>query len=529
MKKISEIFKKKKKVLIVGALVLVVVGGVVFNMTRRTAQASEAMVGGTSVAAVTKQDLTKSITVSGTINSKATYNVSSEIASVKIEAINVKVGDQVKAGDVLATLDDTRLEKSLASAQSAAGITGKQNSISVAEAERNYNSTVAANDTSVNRSNEALNSAKNAQNTANSNLTAANEAYNAAVANRDAKNQALANAQSTYDTAAAAYESAVGDDAKAAAQAVLETAAEALESAQAEATAAEAAVAEAKLKVTAAQEGVNTANSGVTTAQHAVDDANTARTKANADVADAVETSKLAAASSARTANDTVEQAKEQLSKATLVAPSDGVVTAVNAKVGDVYSGTTMIVIQDTSGYKVSASLDQYDISDVAMDMKSTITTDTTGKEEMKGSVTFVSPTPAAQASVTAVENNAAAATSTNITYPIEVTINNPSERLRIGMNAKVKIEMATAKNVLTVPASAVQQEEDGSYYVEVATDDNGDGFADTEEFTKLVVTQGLVTDYYVEVSGKGLSEGMFVVIPTEEVEGADNITVSLF
>lgn len=463
---------KKRKMILIGVLVLCVGGTAVFAVTRNTAKASEANLDGSSVTAVVKQDLEKAIAVSGTISSAATYNVSSEIANVQITDIRVQVGDEVKAGDVLATLDDTSLATNLKSAQSAAGIASQQGTLGIAEAERNYNATVAANDTAVKRAQDALNQAVSA---------------------RDTKNQEVSAAQTTYDQAKAAYDAA-DDTTKAAAK-------EAMDAAQ------------AKLEATKTE--ASAAAGAVTTAQQALDDANTARTKSNADSADAVTSSRLTAQSSAQTANDTVRQAKEQLAKTTLVAPADGIVTAVNAKVGDVYNGSTLIVIQDVSGFKVSATMDQYDISDVSKGLAATITTDTTGSQKMTGSITFVSPTPAAQASATA--EGATATTATG--YPIEVTIDNPSDRLRIGMNAKLNIVVNTAKNALSVPSAAIQQDEDGSYYVEVAQDADNNGVADSEEFTKVMVQQGLVTDYYVQITGEGIDENTFVVIPTEDVE----------
>ena len=111
-------------------------------------------------------------------------------------------------------------------------------------------------------------------------------------------------------------------------------------------------------------------------------------------------------------------QAKEQLQKATITAPADGIITAVNVKAGDTYAGGTMIVVQDVSGFKVSATLGQYDISDVSKGLDAKVTTDTTGSEEMTGKVTFVSPTPVAQASQTA-EGQATAAAATNTLFPV--------------------------------------------------------------------------------------------------------------
>lgn len=473
--KFKESLKNRKTQVAIGALVLCIAGGGVFAATRNTAKASGGDAEGATVTKITKQNLTKSISVTGTISSAASYSVSSEIVNAAVKELNVKVGDNVHAGDVLAKLDDKELSQNVKNAQASAGITNQQGALSVTEAERNYNTTVSSNDIAVNRATEALNAAR---------------------ADTEAKKQKLAEAKQAYDALLASPDAT--EESKEA----------------------------AKSGVDAAQESLNAANQTAISAQQALDDANTNRTKSNADSLDAVTNSKLSAQNSEQSANQAVTQAKDQLAKATVKAPADGVVTAVNVKVGDTYTGGVMIVIQDVSGYKVSATLDQYDISDVVSGMNAVIKTDTTGDEEMTGSVTFVSPTPADTSS-----NNVTSATTTTSTgYPIEISIDHPSDRLRIGMNAKVTIELTSVKNVLTVPANAVQQDENGDMYVEVATDADGDQVADNDEKKKVKITQGLNNGYYVEITGSGLSDSMSVILPEEEAEeSSESIDTMLF
>ncbi len=470
---LKETLKNRKTQVAIGALVLCIAGGGVFAATRNTAKARGGDAEGATVTKIIKQDLTKSISVTGTISSAASYSVSSEIINAAVKELNVKVGDNVHAGDVLAKLDDKELSQNVKNAQASAGITNQQGALSVTEAERNYNTTVSSNDIAVNRATEALNAAR---------------------ADAEAKKQKLAEAQQAYNTVIASADAT--DEAKTA----------------------------AKSAVDAAQEALTAANNSITSAQQALDDANANRAKSNADSADAVANSKLSAQNNAQSANQAVTQAKDQLAKATVKAPADGVVTAVNVKVGDTYTGGVILVIQDVSGYKVSATLDQYDIADVTSEMKAVIKTDTTGDEEMTGCVSFVSPTPADASS------NNATTTTTSTAYPIEITIDNPSDRLRIGMNAKVTIDLSSVKNVLTVPANAVQQDENGDMYVEVATDADGDGVADNDEKKKVKITQGLNNGYYVEITGTGLSDGMSVILPEEEAEeSSESMDTMLF
>ena len=420
MKNFKEKIKNKKTMVVIGVLVLCIAGGGVFAVTRNTANASDTETVEQDVTEIMKQDLTKSISVTGTISANETYNISSEVVNVLVKEVNVKVGDSVKAGDVLAKLDSSALSDSLKNAQNSASIAQQQADLSVSEAERNYNTTIFTNDTAVARALETL---------------------NATNANPDATDQEKKAAQQAYD------------------------------------------------------------------------DAVVARNKAVADSTDAVTNSKLSSQSSTQSANEAVTKAKEEVAKTVIKAPADGVVTAINFKENNTYTGGTFIVISDTSEFKVSATLDQYDISDVTTDLNATVTTDTTGTQEMKGKVTFVSPTPA-ETSATA--STAATTTTASAGYPIEISLEDASERLRIGMNAKVTIEIASAKNVLSIPSNAIQQDDDGSYYVEVA-EKTGEEGAETNTTKKVTVTQGLSNGYYVEITGDGLKEGMSVVLPVEE------------
>jgi multidrug efflux pump subunit AcrA (membrane-fusion protein) len=208
-------------------------------------------------------------------------------------------------------------------------------------------------------------------------------------------------------------------------------------------------------------------------------------------------------------AQQEVDKITAQIEKATITAPFDGVITVLDVKQGDTYKGGELALLQDDSGYKVSATVDQYDISDIYEGMKVTIKTDTTGDELMDGILTFVSPVPKATTASSSTNESAGASASTD--YPIEVTITNPSDRLRIGMTAKLTIIQQEVTDALTVSESSVQIDDNGQPYVEVVTGTDADGNQTTQNIS---VSYGLKTDYYVQIIGDGISEGMEVKMP---------------
>lgn len=121
--------KKKKWIVPVVVIVIVVVlvallGSAVKNMTKQV----EAIANMVEVEAVQKRDLSDTISLKGTISGASSTNVTSKAAS-EITAINVQVGDIVKEGDLLCTLDATSIEENIADLQKTLSNTNAVNSI----------------------------------------------------------------------------------------------------------------------------------------------------------------------------------------------------------------------------------------------------------------------------------------------------------------------------------------------------------------------------------------------------------------
>ncbi|HAX84557.1 MAG TPA: hypothetical protein DCY15_09040, partial [Ruminococcaceae bacterium] len=99
--------KKNKKVIILcsvlAVLVLSVVAYMIFKPEEKLA---------VSTVEVTKQTINETLDTTGTVTtaSEKSYTL---IDKVKVKTVNVKVGDTVKAGDVLATFDVSSLETAL--------------------------------------------------------------------------------------------------------------------------------------------------------------------------------------------------------------------------------------------------------------------------------------------------------------------------------------------------------------------------------------------------------------------------------
>lgn len=504
---------------------------------------------------VLKQDLKKSISVSGTISAAAMYSTNSNITDVRVKELRVKVGDRVKAGDVIALLDTTALERSLSLAKENLSAAQQKNALDLAAAKRNYET---AQTTSQIMAARLTGDMQTAQNLYNKSVTDAATAKteNAALTreqqnrektlsdvqkNADLANAALSqrakelsaaqnkvdtmkNSISVSDNSAtnvdqASYNAAVA--ALSAAQSTYDAAKADADSKNSALTSAQASLSEVRAKKTESDSNMKNMDSATDANQTAVekarqsqDDTNRSNAKNLEDTRDLVTGSKTAAVPATISAQQDVDKYQQQIDSCTIKAPADGLVTSVSVRAGDTYKGGEIAMIQDDTGYKVSATVDQYDISDVTAGQAAVIKTETTGDQDMTGKLTFVSPVPraATAAATTTAADAAATVTATSNAggdYPVEASIDHPSERLRIGMTAKLTIVEKEVRNALTVSDSSVRTDAAGNHFVEVQKDDGSAG--------KIPVTYGLKTDYYVQIIGKGLREGMKVIQPQDE------------
>ena len=210
---VAEVPKKKKKVwlivLIIAAIVIVLIGSAVKNMTSQIETAANMV----EVEPVEKRDLSDSVSLKGTIAGQSKTNVMS-LAAAEITAVNVQVGDIVKEGDPLVTLDQNDIEKQIAELKT---------NISNANA-------IAANDAA--QKQESLNEAKQDQATtlakATDSVNKAQASYDELVKKRDDCQTKLNNKKNELNTAGNARDTAKNE---------LDTAKKSYEDAQAEASA----------------------------------------------------------------------------------------------------------------------------------------------------------------------------------------------------------------------------------------------------------------------------------------------------
>lgn len=460
---------------------------------------------------VVRQNLDTTYNTSGTLalkNQKAENAMTDASASYRVKEVNVKVGDAVKAGDVLYTLDMTDVETQQSVAKQKLANTQAQNDLATKAANRDLSSAKAA------QSQTAADSAAS--------VKAANETVNKAQSALSAAEKELAEAkkqeQEAYDNlkkqAASAGESANTEEADDAddAKAVYEAAVERRKTAQE--------------SVQSAQDTLATANAGLREANSTAKSNN--RTAAD-DVAakqDALANQKLTNQTSIADQQQEIKKNEEILKHGVVRASTDGTVTEVNVQAGSVYAGDRAVVIGDVSHLMVLVEVESSHVPDIKEGMTVEFTTDATGEEILSGLVTFVSPVPTAGTETTTtnadgttsvVPASEPASSGGKVTHRVEVSLGDINERLRVGMKAKVNFILERIPDVLCVTTEAIQYDEDGSSYLMVQD-------PETEEKTKVPVETGMVSDTYTEiVSGEVNEDDIVVYTIVDSGEGADS------
>ncbi len=399
--------KGHKRAVIVLAVVVIVAAAVVTFVMKRAGKSEETpQEVKQNTIQLTKMDLTRSISATGTLESAKTKTVSADVSNIKIKKVLVEIGDEVKKGQSLMTFDTTDLKQTLDEAEENLSDVKTQNSTELAAAQKK--------------------------------LKEAKETYN------ELKKRSK------------------GND-----------------------------LTQSKSNVEAAKESLTSLKSSQK--------------------------------KSLREAQKSVDVAQEALDKCSVKASMSGTVTALGASAGDSYQGGDLVEISDCENLRVSTSVDEYDISSVEKGQKVIILTDATGEDELEGKITYVAPTTGSTLSSSGSSGSEGSGntgssmggSSTGSSgYEVRIRMNSSNEKLRVGMTAKCSIILEEVSNAYAVPYDAIH------------TNTNGDSVLYVKDSqgtrSEVTVTKGMESDYYVEVTGDGLSENLQVIIPTDNASTSE-------
>ncbi len=203
-----------------------------------------------------------------------------------------------------------------------------------------------------------------------------------------------------------------------------------------------------------------------------------------------------AAKNSYKTAQESYESAKrsvsiqqEQILYGYLYAPEDGVIAAINTEIDEnVNSGQNIATLNAGRDMEITLGIPESVINRVKAGMEVTVNLTSLKNKKFKAKVTEVSP---------GVDSNTA-------TYPVRVTVINPTADIKSGMAANVTFDFSDQKmnnKILVVPANAVGEDSNGRFVFLIESDNN------STRVKKQQITIGNLTGEGFEITS-GLSVG---------------------
>ena len=526
-------FRKKKGRWIKWVIILAVIAGIVCFIVFRVIKAKNMMMeamnqSSTTTAEITRMDISKAISTTGTIQSKDVRTLTSPLAGVKIDHVNYEVGDMVEEGAVVVafSFEDInkkieQLQEDISEAKQTKALDGGNRTNTYVNSNDLETYSVATSYQTLMRALEDLNKAKDELRKICDEKGEFKSLYEEAKENLSSAKDDLAKHPDDIDLMekVSKYESAINTY-------------------------------DSKMSSFESQE--ESAQKTIDSRQRDYDDAFVKYTKAGYDASFNQAKYDYNLNRGNVTANDEVkslerqkEEREDSLDNYIVTAPISGLVTTVNAEEGNGWQATSgaLMVIQAVDVLEVTTQVDEYDINNVKVGQKVVIMTDATGDDELEGKVTFIAPTA-----------TAATGNSSSNTFEVKVDVSEKDERLRLGMSARLNILIDTHSDVLAVPYDAIEEKDGGDTYIYVVDEtaapkeekgkdgikvigieipgevpsgfgkgEDGknppDGPGDRPNAKEILVQVGLESDYYTEVSSPEISEGMTVLVNSKAGE----------
>lgn len=245
------------------------------------------------------------------------------------------------------------------------------------------------------------------------------------------------------------------------------------------------------------QTALQTQTQALASAQGAVTSARAALQQAQASLAlkqaQARPTDVDAARAQVLTAQGQVQAAQASLEHTIIRAPASGTITQVDTKVGEQAAPLTpVLVLQDVSSLHLEANVSEADIASVAPGQSIDVTFDALGAERhFTATVETVNPASTVVSGV--------------VNYKVKAVLTTVSSEIKPGMTANMTILVAHKEAVLAIPQQAIINQ-DHSQYVRVVDDPKKGTYHQVQVQTGISADGGLV-----EITG-GLPEGQTIV-----------------
>jgi HlyD family secretion protein len=521
---------KNTRLVVAGlAAIVLVLGGLIYrDVFVGTKNTSSAL----NLSTVGRRTVTSSVTGTGNLVPVEQANVSFKVSGT-LTQIAVRVGDHVTAGQLLARIDPTPENNSLASAQAnlaiaqanlqtaetpltSAQITQLRDNL--ANAQQQYNDTVAQVNLTNSQDASQVTADQNQLSSDQQSLTF-NAAYQAAKQTLTTDQAALQTAITQFNTDGCKSQTYPYSGPCVADFSAVSTDQGKVNSDQ---LAINGFVAQVSADQTKLTQDTNKQQADKTSGQRSVNQAAASVTGAQDSLNTQTESKPnqiLSAQAQLASAQAAVQTAQQNLDNTTLVAPMDGIVNSINGVVGETAitgSGTTpeapgtqaplptsgassaFMVIGNTSAMEVVIPFAESDASKLAFNQDTQVTFDAVPNLTISGHVVAVASAATVQSGV--------------VNYYATVALNQTNPALKQGMTSNATVTVSKVTNAIVVPNLAITRL-GGQAYVNV--------YVNGKEVQTMIQT-GVVGDQYTEVTG-GLNEGAQVVIPTLRVSSSSS------
>jgi multidrug efflux pump subunit AcrA (membrane-fusion protein) len=404
---------------------------------------------------VSRGDLEKSISTSGSLSAGKTVTVTPGVSGVVTEVL-VKVGDTVEKGDVLFEVDD---DKAQAEVDSAAGqLRTAKLQLSAARA-----ALKAAKATPIQTAKEILK-----QQTGSVSSGSSSGSGSSSSGGSNALSTLLGGSTTTSKPTAAEKKAAKAQEKQSRAA--------------------------KKSQIDQAEVQVASAQSSLSTAQDVYNDARDLRDKAQASAP----MSGVVAAVNLKV-DDEVSASTSSGSSSSSSALSSTAANSLSSALGstktssstDSAATTGVELVKFDRKMTVQVQATEAEVDSLQAGMKCVLSFDAFDDLEAEGAITEISPVGTTSGGL--------------VTFPVIIEMKDPDARLKPGMNVATKIVLAEEKDVLLVPNTAIGGDAQSGWTVQVASADGSD------KTQAVPVKLGVANDTYTVVT-EGISEGTVVV-----------------
>jgi HlyD family secretion protein len=189
-------------------------------------------------------------------------------------------------------------------------------------------------------------------------------------------------------------------------------------------------------------------------------------------------------------AKNKLNDLKEDLNDYYITAPLSGILSTLNIKKGDLIASNQIIGTIITNQKIAKISLNEIDVAKVKVGQKAILTFDAFPDLKVKGKIIEISTVGKEEQGV--------------VSYDVKISLEEENKEIKPGMSVNAEIIVDRKENVLLVPNSAIKSDRMGKY-VEVVKDN---------KIEKRYIKTGISNDEFTEVL-EGLNEGEIIIIRT--------------